>query len=256
MSQALIAQEQELALMPAAVTPMQMIQMAVQQGADIGKLEQLMKLQERWEANEARKAYVVALNEFKKNPPAILKHKEVDYVSERTSKKTSYKHATLDNASAIIGEALSVHGISHRWAVEQLEDGTIKVTCILTHVLGHSESVSMQASPDTSGNKNSIQAIGSTTSYLQRYTLFAATGIAPKDADDDGRQGNKGMPETVKSDFAAQIEALQFTDAAKTLWQAIAKACHECNDLAAHDILKEQLLAKRKALETAAKGMI
>jgi len=41
---------------PTSLTPMTLINMAVSQGADTDKLKQLMDLQERWEANEARKA--------------------------------------------------------------------------------------------------------------------------------------------------------------------------------------------------------
>ncbi len=48
--------------MPAAdITPQQMLAIAVQQGADLQKLEKLMELQERWEKNQARKAYVAAM---------------------------------------------------------------------------------------------------------------------------------------------------------------------------------------------------
>ena len=59
------------ALVP--VTPNQLLAMAVEQGADVDKLEKLLQLQERWEANEAKKAFVAAMNAFKANPPEILK---------------------------------------------------------------------------------------------------------------------------------------------------------------------------------------
>ena len=36
------------------------------------------------------------------------------------------------------------------------------------------------------GSKNAIQAIGSTVSYLCRYTLLCVTGLATSDPDDDG----------------------------------------------------------------------
>src|SRR5690606_10591416 len=42
------------------------------------------------------------------------------------------------------------------------------------------------APPDGSGNKNAIQGIGSTSTYLQRYTLSAAFGLTTADEDDDG----------------------------------------------------------------------
>ena len=224
-----------------AITPMAMLQMAVSKGADLEQLKQLMDLQERWEKNEARKAYVSAITAFKSNPPRIIKDKAVSFGSG----KSAYKHATLDHASEQIGASLAEHGISHRWDVEQLDGGIIRVTCILTHIQGHSERVPMQATPDTSGSKNSIQAIGSTTSYLQRYTLFAATGLAAKDQDDDGRGGSEHlMPESQKLDFLAAIDALADKPASESLWQKIATASTRYGDIAAYDELKKAMSTK------------
>lgn len=224
-----------------AITPMEMLNIAVQQGADLDKLSKLMDLQERWEKNEARKAFVTALATFKANAPKIVKDKQVSFGQG----KTAYKHATLDKASEAIGEELSRHGLSHRWDVKQ-DGGHITVTCILTHTQGHSESVSMTAQPDTSGSKNSIQAIGSTTSYLQRYTLFAACGIAPKDADDDGTGGKKEMPESQRADFIAAIDALTNKDEAKALWQSITTATTAIGDVETHDHLRTLMAAKQR----------
>ena len=174
-----IAKRQE-SLPANPVTPMDMLQMAVQQGADLDKLEKLMDLQQRWEANQSRKAFVAALNAFKAAPPKLTKNKDVAYGN------TKYSHASLDHVSAAIGKALSDNGLSHRWDTEQ-QQGVIRVTCILTHDAGHTERTTLEAGADQSGQKNSIQAIGSTISYLQRYTLLAATGMAVGDQDDDGR---------------------------------------------------------------------
>ena len=164
----------------APVTPMDMLQMAVEKGADIEKLQQLMALQERWEANNARKAFVAAMAEFKADPPAILKNRTVSYGNG----KAAYDHATLDQVCDAVGTALAKYGLAHSWGVEQ-EGDVIRVSCVLTHALGHSERVTMSAKPDTSGSKNPIQAIGSATTYLQRYTLLSATGLAAKGQDDD-----------------------------------------------------------------------
>jgi hypothetical protein len=61
--------------------------------------------------------------------------------------------------------------------------------------MGHSEENTLMAGKDDSGNKNGIQAIGSTVTYLQRYTLKAALGLAAG-ADDDGAKSD-GEPELV-----------------------------------------------------------
>jgi hypothetical protein len=172
-------------------TPMQILELAIQRGADMDQLTKLMDLQERWEAQQARKEFVAALNAFKANPPEIRKNKRVSFGYGQ--KATEYDHATLDHICEQVTPALARHGLSHRWDVDQSDASNgIKVTCTLTHERGHFESVSMQAPPDESGGKNRIQQIASTVSYLERYTLLAATGLAAADQDDDGARADPG----------------------------------------------------------------
>ena len=165
----------------AELTPMDMLRIAVEKNADLDKLAKLMDLQERYEANQARKAFVEALSAFKANPPTVIKDKSASFGQG----KATYDYVSLPQVVAVIAPALSEHGLSHRWSTTQSEAG-ISVTCTLTHVMGHSESITLSAGADTSGSKNSIQAIGSTLSYLERYTLLGITGLAAADMDDDG----------------------------------------------------------------------
>lgn len=164
-------------------TPQDMIRLAVEKGADLDKLEKLLGLQERWEANEARKAYHKSMAAFKENPPKIKKDKTVNYKTDKGTVK--YNHATLANVVEQITAELSKHDLSASWRTQQ--NGTISVTCRITHALGHSEETMLTANADQTGSKNSIQAIGSTITYLQRYTLLALLGLATKDQDDDGK---------------------------------------------------------------------
>lgn len=178
------------------VTPMQLLSIAMDQNADIDKLTKLMELQERWEASEAKKSYVKAMSEFKRDIPKITKDKHVEYGN------TKYDHASLANVVNTLSTALSDYGLSHSWSTSQ-NDGVIKVTCIITHKDGHSESVSLQGIPDASGAKNTIQAIGSTVSYLQRYTLLSATGAATSEMDDDAQSAGQ-----IKDEIEARQQAL------------------------------------------------
>ena len=157
--------------------------LAIEKG-DLDKIEKMMELQERFEKNEARKAYVVAMTDFKANPPKIEKDSHVKY-KLKTGGTTEYKHATLANVTDKINMALSGHGLSAAWETDQDEKG-IAVTCKITHILGHSETTTLKAGGDDSGGKNKIQAIGSTVTYLERYTLLALTGLATHEEDDDG----------------------------------------------------------------------
>ena len=173
---------------PGSVSLMRLIERAATSPEfDVDKLQKLLDVKTQWEANEAKKAFVSALNAFKKDPPEIVKNKHVEF-DVRGGDKTEYWHATLDQVCEVVGKALSEHGLSHHWDVKQSDDPQnvkITVACVLTHEMGHSERVSITAFPDDSGKKNRIQQIASAITYLQRYTLLAATGLAAG-PDDDG----------------------------------------------------------------------
>lgn len=178
---------------------MQMLQAAVAKGIDTEQLEKLLALEERWRANKAREAYVRAMAEFKAEPMRILKTKEVNIPGG-----ARFTHATLADVVDGVCATLSKHGLSHRWETSQT-DGRISVTCIITHEGGHSERTTLTAPPDDSGKKNGIQAIGSSVTYLQRYTLMAATGLAAAGMDDDGNGG--GVSDEDLMDYAAKLTA-------------------------------------------------
>jgi hypothetical protein len=167
-------------VMPVGNTPADMIRMAVSGGADLVQLEKLLELQERWEKNEARKEYHKSMSEFKKNPPVIDKDKKVSFGN------THYNHASLANVVQKITAELSKYGLSASWNTNQTDK--ISVTCRITHFAGHSEETTLCAPADASGSKNAIQSIGSTITYLERYTLLAALGLATKEQDDDGQK--------------------------------------------------------------------
>lgn len=158
--------------------PSEMIRFALEKGADLSQLRELLSLQKDFEANEARKAFHKAVAEFKKNPPKITKDKQ----------NAQYKsmYTTLGNLVNTVNPELSKHGLSASWEIKQ--NGQIEVTCVLTHSLGHSERTSASAPADVSGAKNVIQQIKSTITYLKAVTFESITGLASTDAnyDDDG----------------------------------------------------------------------
>ncbi len=83
---------------------------------------------------------------------------------------------------------MAKYGLSFDWDIHQ-SNGLITVDCVVTHVQGHFKKVTMSGAPDASGKKNAIQQAASTITYLQRYTLLAATGMSTKGEDDDGAGG-------------------------------------------------------------------
>lgn len=163
-------------------TPAEMLSRALENGASMEVMEKLMALHERWEANQARKAFDAALADAKGEIPVIFKNRQVDFTSAKG--RTNYRHEDLAGIARTIDPILKRHGLSYRFRTEQ-DGSTVRVTCVVAHRGGHSEENSLAAGRDESGNKNSIQAVGSTITYLQRYTLKAALGLSAS-TDDDG----------------------------------------------------------------------
>jgi hypothetical protein len=175
-------QAKPLAVIP--TSPAEMLGLAVQQGASVEQLDKLISLMERTRAIDARQAYVNAMVAFR-NQQITVSTNQTGEVRKDGKLAYSYRYADLAAINDKVTAGLAQVGISHNWTTKQ-ESGMIHVTCTLTHQMGHSESTTLAAGADQSGGKNSIQAIGSTVSYLRRYTLLAITGIAVEGEDDDG----------------------------------------------------------------------
>lgn len=178
-----------------AMTPMDMIAVAVQSDASLEKLDKLMALQERWEATQGRKAFDRAMADAKAEIPVIIKAREVDFTG-KTGIRTHYHYEDLAVIAETINPILAKHGLSYRYRTSQ-EANRVTVTCIISHRDGYSEETSLSAGADDSGNKNSIQAVGSSITYLQRMTLKAALGLAAA-KDDDGQTSEQTSPITDK----------------------------------------------------------
>lgn len=182
-----------------------LIESGFNSNADLERMERLFELKKLHEENEARKEYFKAMAEFKKDPPLIKKDTQVKYQNSDGS-WTVYNHADLGKSLNLISKGLSPHGLSINFKQEQ-GNGGLTITCILTHRLGYSESTSLFASPDSSGGKNGIQGIGSTDSYLRRYTMFSITGLAAEGEDDDGR-----MSEVKEIEYIGEKQVSQLID--------------------------------------------
>jgi hypothetical protein len=216
-------------------TPTHMLAVAVQRGMSPEIIKGFMDLQERWERNEARKAYAEALAAFKANPPTVIKDKKNDQYGSM--------YTTIGNLVNTINGGLSQNGLSARWDIDQANG--IKVTCILTHRLGHSESVSMVGPPDDSGKKNPLQQIKSTVTYLKIATFEAVTGTASadgnKDDDGNGASGGEYMTEDECAGWEKKVQATTSEKKAKEVCQEAVAAADAVNDLNAYKRLKKAL---------------
>lgn len=208
------------------LTPMEILNNAVDGGADVQTLEKLLTLQERWEKGEARKAFDAAMADAKAAMPKITKGREVDYTNDK-GKRTNYRYEDLASIAETINPILSKHGLSYRFRTESPPNMPISVTCIISHRLGHSEENTLSAPRDEGAGKNSIQAIGSAVTYLQRYTLKAALGLAAS-YDDDGRAAG-GAPIPSDPPPRQQLNSSQAKKA--DVWNVFIRTLNSYRDL-------------------------
>jgi hypothetical protein len=150
---------------------------------DLTKINGLIDVYERWQKREAENAYNAAFAAFKSEGVQVIRNRTVN---DGPLKGRTY----ADGHAWVIGvsEAMSRHGMSFSWQIVEDSKEWIRVECKLRHVQGHYEVVGFGGPPDTGGAKNAMHARSSTVSYLERYTLKAATGLSEQDddADDDG----------------------------------------------------------------------
>jgi ERF superfamily len=186
---------------PQPTTPMEMLARAVNSGASPETLEKFMAMAERWEANQARRLYDKAIAAAKAEIKPVIKNKTASRGNAGT-----YKYADMAAVELAVVPALSANGLSYRFRTS-VDDKSITVTCILGHEGGHSEETSLRGPADVSGAKNAIQALGSTVTYLQRYTLMAALGLSAS-VDDDGGLSSDSFGDTISDEQIDELSAL------------------------------------------------
>jgi hypothetical protein len=94
-----------------AVTPMDMLDKAIQSGAGLDVIEKFMALQERWEKNQSRKAFDNAMSAAKAEIPNITKNREVDFTSQKG--RTNYRYEDLGEIARVVSPILAKYGLSY-----------------------------------------------------------------------------------------------------------------------------------------------
>jgi hypothetical protein len=156
------------------------------QSVDLAKMAQLMEWRKEMIADQRRAAFDAAMASAKAEIPVIKKNRRVGFDHKSGGERTEYSHEDMGEIARTVDPILGKFGLSYRYRVSSNLNEPISVTCIVSHRDGHFEETTLTAGRDDSGKKNAIQQVGSSITYLQRYTLKAALGLAASH-DDDGK---------------------------------------------------------------------
>lgn len=212
---------------------------------DIDKMERLLQMQERMMNRQAETAFNAALAEMQTELPEIPRHGEI----KNKSGGVQSKYAKWEDLNEIIKPILSRHGFALSFRTGN-EGARIVVTGILSHAAGHSVSSTMHLPLDTSGSKNEVQGLGSSTSYGKRYVAGALLNLTSRGEDDDGAGGKvTSLSDEQKKKFRDAMTAVDNLEKWSALWGQITAATTACGDVASHEELRSEMAALRKGLK-------
>jgi len=180
---------------------------AADPSVDIDKVERLFAMHERLASREAEAAFNDAL--------ARAQAKIVPIATDATNTHTGTAYATLAQINRLIVPLYTAEGLSLSFDEEGKNDahpipqGYLRIVGILAHSAGHSRRYHVDLPPDDVGaqgkvNKTKVQAVGSTSTYGQRYLVRRIFNIATREDDDDGN-GSAGADALVE--IAEQMQA-------------------------------------------------
>lgn len=184
-------------------TPAGLLHMAVQKGTDADQLAKLMDLYDRWNADQARRAYAEAMRAVQNEAPTIER--------KATNSQTNSQYAKLEAINAGLVPVYTLHGFSLSFSEGKSEKpGHVRIDCDVSHNAGHTEHKWLELPLDDAGikgvtNKTPIHATGSTYSYGRRYLTCLIFNVSTGD-DDDGQGAGKNWLETIANHNAAVRE--------------------------------------------------
>jgi hypothetical protein len=171
--------------------------------ADVEKLERVIGMHERLQAKEAELAFNAAKSRILKKLARIKivknrsAHYEIENGKPRNGTFEAFKYAPLEEIDKHLRPLLAEEEMDLSYSDEPQAGGGIPIRGRLKHLpSGFFEDSFMSAPPDTSGGKSTVQAVGSTNSYLRRYIACNIFNIVVVGDDDDGSGGTLDEKQT------------------------------------------------------------
>lgn len=222
---------------------MMLVRMAAERGASMEELDRYIAMTERYDAIERAKAFTQA--------KVALMAEGVTLTKDQRNEDFGNAYISLGKLVSTMAPLLSKNGLTADWKIDQSEGTHITVTCVLSHVFGHTDRVALTVPRDADDRKNELQAIKSSLTYARSMTYEAVCGLAATDAsaDDDGngagRVGTGEERETSQLLTNARLSAAQGTDSFQQFWK-------DCTEAQRRELAPD--LAKLQKTASAVKG--
>jgi len=224
---------------PSSLSPL--VQAAMENKHDPAYLKEMLEVQKEYEANEAKKAFSMAMAECQKEMPMIVRNAE--------NQQTSSKYAKHEMICKLIKPVYTEHGFSLSFHEgESKKEDEIRILCDVDHALGHSKQYYIDLLIDDKGikgsvNKTGVHAKGSTFSYGRRYLTLMIFDLATYD-DNDGNVAPP--PELITQEQADTIkQRIKEHDLGLTAFMNWLRADLKCNSIEEINVKAFDLVIKR-----------
>ena len=197
-------------------TPMDLLQLAIEKEGSIDVIERLAALQMQIQDRDDRVAFSEAMANFRdKDVPVVIRERPI---KDRQG-TLLYKGVALEDVATPLSKALLKHGITYRFKSADLPDGRTRVTCLLRlkGTAYEEEGATLAAPTDTSGGKDTLKGVGSTVSYLEKYTLLQSCGVHVYGADPEATE-TEGITQSAGADWVAKIQEASTAEECMKSW--------------------------------------
>lgn len=228
----------------ALATPMQLLQIALQNNAAIDVIERLSALQERAMAKGAEQAFFGALHLAQQEVPSIEPNKEV----KTNSGKLMYKYASYEQLDKALRPVYIKHGMAIAFSGAEAPAGKVRVLCCVSHRDGHAERYMLDLAIDPGAAQlTKTDAELSAQSKAKRRILRNIFNIVD-DLDDEGEAANV-LPEDRVKEQVEWIGNAHNMDELKKLFKNAYAEAYDAGDKGAQDQYIKAKDARKKELQ-------
>lgn len=178
---------------PGELTELQIIdRMGSDPSVSVEKYTAAWELRQRVLEHKARVEFLAAMARVQSRAPRINKKGAIVVPAKPGTpgreRERATPYALYEDIDSGIRPIYQEEGFSLCFSSETVAGGGAIWRCAVSHRLGHQETFSTPALPaDTTGSKNNLQAIFSTSTYAKRYLTCLIFNIVTVGVDDDGK---------------------------------------------------------------------
>lgn len=218
------------------LTPLLLIDRALERGHDPGALYELAQA---WERDRAAERFATALATFQARCPQIVKRRRLDLGGGKGP-----LYASLDDIMEVVKPILGECGLSVTFSAGLTDGGQLTARCMIHHGR-HTHESEITLPVPSQMRVNDTQKMGAALSYAKRYALCAALNIVVTDEDTDAAN----VMETISEEEIATLNEWIETSGADLARFLKAFAIEKLSDMPKQQFLVALGELKRKAAQ-------